>query len=568
MSKEKNGKVLYITPKKDAVTASREIVGRLSALSGSQALNTVLDHNNPGELVKSMTKVDLFWLIKKVGEDDALPLLSLASAEQWQYIMDMEIWERDTLNMPVAFQWLNRLQKADPERLPEFLYGDDGSLLSHLFFSKIIDLKIKDNDDFVPPEGYVTFDNLFYIKILAGEQSQDVEAILKNMALLDHNRFQALILGIQGSIPAEIEEEMYRLKSLRLAEEGYLPFDEAAEIYAYLKSDILKKDSSEYILNIPEDDESRALVPITPFITARADDLFALAAGGIGDHLVLDRLRLEFGGLCNRILSADRIKFESVDDLIGVCRKAGGYINIGLEKMSKGNRGIAEEFLKNHPLTILFRAGFSQALELKWQAKRWLQSSWFAKKGLDPDFWGNVPGGALKGVLLEKPLYYSEQKERDPFRDFESLDEIIETKTILDQLDLLDRLADNLIGEKKLPDPEAAGRKDITIYSLLITFWIKKIMGLPEDFMPLSLKDAKQAFEKLREGEISSPYKMSGYKMLFIEFFRSFSFLEEKYRSGFVSETIFQLWNRFADEYSMIDTPDLDPKYSKYLLII
>ena len=35
----------------------------------------------------------------------------------------------------------------------------------------------------------------------------------------------------------------------------------------------------------------------------------------------------------------------AVDDLIGVCRKAGGYINIGLEKLSKGNRGIAEEFI-------------------------------------------------------------------------------------------------------------------------------------------------------------------------------------------------------------------------------
>lgn len=568
MSKEKNKKVLYIKPGKDTVNASREIVSKLFPLSGSKALNMVLDHDNPAELVQSMTKTDLFWLIKKVGEDDSFPLLSLASTEQWQYIMDMEIWDRDILNMPKTFQWLNRLQKADPERLPRFLYSENGSLLSHLFFSKIIDIKIKDNDDFVPPEGYITFDNLYYIKILAGEQAQDIEVMLKNMALRDHTRFQALVMGIQGSIPAEIEEEMYRLKGIRLAEEGYLPFDEAAAVYAYLKSDKLKKDSSEYILNIPEDDETRALVPITPFITAQGDDLFAVTVSGINDHLILDRLRLEFGGLCNQILSADRIRFESVDDLIGVCRKAGGYINIGLEKLSGKNRGIAEEFIKNHPLTILFRAGFSQALELKWQARRWLESSWFVKGGLDPDFWGNNYGETLKGVLLEKPLYYSESKENEPFRDFRSLDEIAEAEIILNRMAFLDMLLENIITERNDPDLETAGDKDITVYSLLFTIWIKKIIGLPEDFQPLSLKDTRETFEKLREGEKSVPYKMSSRKKLFIEFCGSFSIPKEHYSPFFIEETLSELWNDFVEEYSMIEVSDLDPKYSKYILIV
>lgn len=567
MSEEKDNKVLYITPKKETVAANREIVSKLAPLSGSEALNMVLDYENPGELVKSMTKVDLFWLIKKVGEDDSFPLLSLASTEQWQYMMDMETWDRDTLDMPGTFQWLNRLQKADPERLPQFLYSEDGSLLSHLFFSKIIDLKIKDDDDFVPPEGYITFDNLYYIKILAGEQSQDIEVILKNMALRDHNRFQALIMGIQGSIPSEIEEEMYRLKSVRLAEEGYLPFEEAAAVYAHLKSDSLKKDSSEYILNIPEDDNTRALVPITPFITTRENDLFAMATSGIDDFLVLDRLRLEFGGLCNQILSADRIKFESVDDLIAVCRKAGGYINIGLEKLSEGNIKIAEEFIKNHPLLILFRAGFSQALELNWHAKKWLESSWFAQKGLDPDFWGNNAGGTLKGVLLDKPLYYSEQKEKDPFRDFHSLDEIIKTKTILDRMALLDMLIQNIIIESDCQDPDIAGETGITIYSLLITFWIKGIIGLPDNFQPLMLGDAKFAFERLRKLEDSTPFRMSFHKKPFIDFFKSFTILEKHYDSEFIEETLSQLWNEFVEEYAMIETSDLDPKYSKYVLI-
>ena len=58
MSEEKSNKVLYITPKKETIAASRELVSKLAPLSGSEALNMVLDHENPGELVKTMTKID------------------------------------------------------------------------------------------------------------------------------------------------------------------------------------------------------------------------------------------------------------------------------------------------------------------------------------------------------------------------------------------------------------------------------------------------------------------------------------------------------------------------------
>jgi len=566
LSKKKSKKVFYITPKKDIVAISREIVSQLSPLSGSKALNMVLNHENPGELVQSMTKIDLFWLIKKVGDDDSFPLLALASTEQWQHIMDMEVWEKDTINMPSTFQWLNRLQKSDPERLLRFLYSENGSLLSHLFFSKIIDLKIKDNDDFILPEGYITFDDLYYIKILAEDQSQDIEAILKSMALTDHTRFQALIMGIQGSIPGEIEEEMYRLKSVRLAEEGYLPFEEAAAVYAYLKYNKLKKDSSEYILNIPEDD-TRALVPITPFITVQGDDLFAMTVSGINDYLILDRLRLEFGGLCNQIFSADQIRFENVEDLIDVCRKASGYINIGLEKLSEGNREIAEDFIKNHPLITLFQAGFSQALELKWQGKKWLESSWFARKDLGPNFWGDDLSGVLKGLLLEKPLYYCEQKDKDFYRDFESIEEIIETEIFLNRIVLLDKLIENIITERDLLEQEISKDEDVAIYPLLITLWIRRLISLTENFQPLSLEHTRYAFKKLREGENSGPYKMPSHKKAFVEFFASFSTSTENYDPGFITDTLTQLWNEFTEEYAMVEISDLDPKYSKYVLI-
>ena len=564
MSEKKSNKVIHIRERKDIVAESREIVNKLAPLSGSNALNMILDHDNPVALVQNMTKIDLFWLIKKVGEDDSSPLLSLASTEQWQYIMDVETWDRDRLNKVDTFNWLNRLFKADPKRLIRYLYSEDGNLLAHLFFTGVLDIRIKEDDDFIPPEGFISFDNLYYIGIGDKENAEDIEQLLRNMALQDHNRFQALLLGLQGTIPAEIEDELYRLKGVRLAEEGYLPFEEAASVYAYQNTDLLKKDSSEYILSSPDDD-TRALVPITPFITVQEENLFSAAASGISDYLVLDRLRLEFAGLCNQIFSADGISFESVDDLIKICKKAGGYINTGLERLSDGDIKTAEDFLKNHPLITIFRAGFSQALELRWKTERWIEASWFDRMDLGNEFWGEEWSGILDGILLTKPLLYSEKTEKVSYRDFASLEEIKQSETVIDRMIVLDKLLEAAIPDR---DIEKLNNKDIGLvfYQVIFTSWLRSISGLTPVFDELSLDKTKAAFKILRAEETSPPYNMVGFKDEFIKEFTALINISGD-DEFFIEETLSLIWNEFVDEYAMINTDDLEPRYSKFVLI-
>ena len=565
MSENKSNKVVYIREKKDIAAESREIVSKLAPLSGSNALNMVLDHDNPLELVQNMTKIDLFWLVKKVGEDDAHPLLSLASTEQWQYMMDMEIWDRDCLNRLNTFNWFNNLLKADPERLMLYLYGEDSNLLTHLFFSGILDIRVREDDDFMPPEGFITFDNLYFIGIGDKENAEDIEQLLRNMALHDHNRFQALLLGLQGTIPAELEEEMYRLKNVRLAEEGYLPFEEAVSVYAHQNADLLKKDSSEYILAAPDDEETKTLAPITPFIVVQEENLFSVAVSGITDYPLLDRLRLELAGLCSQIFSADGIRFESVDDLVKICKKAGGYINAGLEKLSGGDIGIAREFLKNHPLITIFRTGFSQALELRWKAERWIKTSWFDRLDLGNDFWGDEWSGILDGILLSKPLLYSEKMEKTSYRDFVSLDEIKETETVIDRMIVLDKLLEIFIPVRNI-EQLTEEDMELTFYQVIFTSWIRRLSDLKPELAPLSLDEARSAFKTLRKGETSPPFKMTGFKDEFIKEFTS----PEKISGDidpFLENTLSLIWDQFVEEYALIDADDLEPRYSSFILI-
>jgi len=564
LSKKKSSKVVNIRERKDIVAESREIISKLAPLSGSNALNMILDNNNPVALVRNMTKIDLFWLIKKVGADDAHPLLSLASTEQWQYIMDMETWDRDRLNKVDTFNWLNHLLKADPERLIRYLYSEGGSLLSHRFFGEILDVRVKEDDDFMPPEGFISFDNLYYIGIGDKENAEEIEQLLKNMALQDHNRFQALMLGLQGSIPAEMEEELYRLKDVRLAEEGYLPFEEAVSVYAYQNADLLKKNSSEYFLNTPDDEDSRALIPITPFITVQEENLFSAAISGITDSLMLDRLRLEFAGLCNQIFSADEASFESIDDLTKISKKAGGYINTGLEKLSGGDIRVAEDFLMNHPLVSIFRTGFSQALEVRWKTERWIKTSWFDRLDLGNEFWGEEWGGILVGILLTKPLLYSEKMEKLSYRDFEDLDEIRETAIVIDRMIILDKLLGVVIHDNDIE--QLTGEDiDLTFYQVIFTFWIRQLCDLSPALKALSLDETKTAFKTLRSEEASPPYKMTGFRDEFIKGFTSLINISGD-DDFIIGDTLSLIWDEFTEEYSMINTDDLEPRYSKFVL--
>jgi len=538
---------------------NRELLNGLLKLPGSEALNRILDQVNAAEIVQGINRVDLFWLIKKVGEDDSLPLLKLASDDQWQYIMDMELWHRDRVRIKETFQWLDRFLKADPERLARWLFSEEGNMLAHYFFNNILDVRVKEEQDYVPPDGFFTFDNLYFISILDKENEEGIRQMLHELTSEDYNRFQALLLGLGGVIPTEVEEEMYRLKSVRLAEDGYLPFEEAISVYSYQRPDLLKQGMNDYRMFFP-DEETLALVPLTPLALAEGDNVFTRSIAAINDKLSMERLRLEFAGLCNQIFSADGIIPEGVNDLLRVARKAAGYLNIGLQKLSDGNLHVSEEYIRNNPLISIFRVGFGASLELKWGAEKKMRDAWFSRRGMDAGFWGDEWGGTLKGILMKIPLCY-----KGEYRPFEDMIEIEDAGKIASRIWLLDRIMEEIsdffqLKKDMLRDPL------MTFHTLMFHSWAIKQLKL-KSFIPLSLNQARDFFILMQGKEKTPPYKMSGVKQSFMDDFMSLLTETEPEDRTLLMETLEYLWKGFTEEYSMLDVSRLDPRFIKYIII-
>jgi len=87
---------------------------------GGDLLRAILEMDQPEAFVRSLPPDDFFRMVKRIGEEDALPALAAASDEQWQYLLDLETWRRDSLDAPKTLAWLGRLARANATRLAEY----------------------------------------------------------------------------------------------------------------------------------------------------------------------------------------------------------------------------------------------------------------------------------------------------------------------------------------------------------------------------------------------------------------------------------------------------------------
>ena len=89
---------------------------KIMELPSKKALDAILDAPQPVALVHSFPEEDFYFLINDIGLEDSLELMRLASNRQWEYILDIEVWEKDRIEIHAVTRWLDLLLKVDPQR--------------------------------------------------------------------------------------------------------------------------------------------------------------------------------------------------------------------------------------------------------------------------------------------------------------------------------------------------------------------------------------------------------------------------------------------------------------------
>jgi hypothetical protein len=556
---------------------------KLLSLPSEEMLNAILNSSQSTALVHSFSEEDFYFLIHNIGIEDSHPLLYLASNKQWEYIIDLEVWEKDRIELASMTRWFDLLFNVDPNRFIKWSLDQKAEFME-FYLSKNIEVKIREHDQDPSELGdaFVTLDDMFYIRFI--DEPTDVESdenesdetnkkhrdafllkYLKTLADNDHITYQKVLLQSTGVIPAESEEEIYRFRNVRLAEKGFLPYEKAIGIYQPMKIRDFKIQDHKFIT---QDPDRKLFFPVPLYHTGliEEENHFTVALKNIKSDVVLEQIQTEFAGLCNQIISADQKTIRERDELKNMVKKACGYLNIGLEKLTesadKRDMGHCATLIQNYPISNIFRLGFGLALELKWQAETWLKKSWFSSKGLLLGFWGEEWMGVLGGLLIKKPLFYDNYKTGELYREFISIDDIKKTENILNEIIAFDELF-SLISIK--PDPAASGY--LTYKNFILTLWARHALGLPEKFIPLTLDEFRGFFDDLWAGK-EQPRKTSlSIKESFIDWISGKTGLAHYEISQRLGQSFEKLFKEIENEYGKVSLNDLDPRYIHLFLI-
>jgi hypothetical protein len=541
----------------------------LTRLSGKEVLDRVVSMPDPKGFVQGLSHEDFYWLVKKIGPDDCIPLLELASRPHWQYILDLEIWKRDELDSSSFLPWLDRLRQADCTALVKWLFSEAEYLAYHQFHKNLDVVVVSDKDDLYDiPEGFFTLDGTIYFRSRDPAYSETLQDIVKAMAAEDFLKYQSLFLGLTGFAPAELEEEMYRLRNVRLAEHGFLPFDEAMVVYSALAPETLQGPSQEAPALPFLQEQEPGLIPLWPFQVPTQRNLVTDIISSAMDPVFLDRMRLEFAGLCNMILSADGLLVNDPSILAKTSAKAISYINLAVQRLCGADLAAAEQYLKKNPLASMFRVGFGLALKVRWEAQRWLKSSWFGLKELGFDFWGDNWGGIIRGLVGGRlPKFYTGGPGEKEYKDFEWLSELQDAVKALKYVMVLDSLLSMLtksyeFDEKALPES--------TFHPLIFNLWARKMLGRPLSMHGIEQSDARSLLSLLRSGRTKPPFSMNDFKEVFVSDFTGYISGPQSDQSTkqALKDAFLALWDEFSREYESVILEAVTPRYSPMLTVL
>jgi len=446
---------------------------------GKERLRTLFFSNNPKELVEKLPELEVFLTVKEVGRSDAIDLVTLTTPEQFQYLLDLDLWKKDGLDPEKVIHWLEILLESGEERVIEFIRSSDPE---HLCLLLITFLHI------TKPEGEptelmernlpFTLDREYFVTFRKAEIRPVFQPFLEILYRYDSDTYRRLMESLLGELESDIEETAYRFRNARLADYGFPDVEQAMEIYQFVNPGTLLGEVEPLKAALP--DISDKTHP-TFYLMAQGDGpFFSTVLSRITDPLVQDRLREELAGLCNKAMVAELIDLFDVGEMEWVVRKVFHYLNLGLQGLSGEDEGRAVQILRSVSLQKVFQAGVGSALLLRRKAETLLKGPWFKGDRNNLRFLDSIDQERVEGVLKRKPGI-SRNGVVDDFRNLQDLKEIEDTLARIDVVvtTLREKLSmtPERVKEQGWAGTDAEGGKDVSLSTFFLTALANRILN-------------------------------------------------------------------------------------------
>ncbi|MCH7623132.1 MAG: hypothetical protein IIB46_03530 [Nitrospinae bacterium] len=425
----------------------------------NQKQNLLILSEKAMEVVRVLPPEEIYQMIKVIGEEDALPVLSLVNDDQLQFIFDLEWWIGDKFQPKRALEWLDLLDQCDEPKIIEWFITEEFDQ-KVMLMQALIKVYKKDEmtDSYEGTEElpHYTPDGVYDI-FFTTEKFEPVKKLLMLLVASHPSVFYSLMEAVIWYPLTLTVEKAYQWRMSRTSERGIPDIEEAMGVYSHLDPESVK-------LQVPDpenflDAEIYQLPP--QYLLAHTDSSTFLGqcVTLLQDHNRLDAIHWELVCLANKVMVADREDPANLENREKVFRKVLGYINIGLDLAAEGDPGKGRKLLQRTWMQFLFQAGYRRLMSLKWKAETLLKEQGEFLNLL----FTSAEREQMAALVYRFPQINDPTKELLKAKDFGTLDEIRGMENLLLRwafmvrfakhcLDLTERSMSQYLEESDIPE--------------------------------------------------------------------------------------------------------------------
>jgi hypothetical protein len=436
-----------------------EFFTEIAPLSAKQRLDRIVSRKDTMRVVRAMPVVDLYATVRDVGVEDCLEVLELMSPAQVQGFLDLDGWRKDRVDATAMSRWVGAFFAANPDRAVGQLRGLDLELLTLIvkIHCTIYDLSLEEEPQGEVGRHSITPDQRYLIVYGGVGGDDEAQATLQQAIerLMGRDIWFVLRLceAVRSELPSGLEEDALRWRNARLADLGFLPADEAAEIFAWLDPEkpVVEKITA---VGPPESvDESTSVdlttSPLLPWdLLSDGSSVFSHALRTV-DESTRHRVQYELMLVANRVHAADAADLGDSDALKETARHVAATSGTGLAWLVRGDESQLAARLTSTSVMLLFRTGHSLGLKLRTELKALLNTRGSGLNGRGLLRLDAPLREVVAGLLRVRPLLFGGlmSAKRVDYRPISSLTELAAAAGAVSEAAfraaLLDRLGAN-----------------------------------------------------------------------------------------------------------------------------
>jgi len=401
----------------------------VQSLRGKDQLDLLILSNQADQVARLLPEEDIYFLVKEVGDEDALPVLAIISQKQLQYLFDMEWWRGDKFLPQKAMDWLQWVEKANDQQLLHWLLTEDFDQKVMVLQSLIKVYKQDEmTDKYEGVEGleHFSLDGVFDIFLKVADAASLLKNLLKLLFVEDQKVFYALMEAVIWYQITPTVEAAYRWQRSRVEGKGFVSYDEAIEVYSRLEVESLKLDAPSHEVFV-DPESPYAVAPVHPLSDTDPSTFFGQCLAMMKNHERVNAICWELMYLANKLMVADQQEYGSLDAHHETMRKAIGYINIGLELGAGGDISKGGSLLNQTWMQSLFQVGYAGIMRLKWEGEKLIKEHGLLLEYLlTPGYMDHLAASVARfpqiGVMLTEET--EEAETNIQWRNLESLQDI------------------------------------------------------------------------------------------------------------------------------------------------